>query len=433
MEFLNRTLFSLFDDPPTGAQLLWALTWLLAGAVAAFAATAALARRLIWPGTGRSKAAQAILSAIRIKIFAAGVLAAVAALGANVVPLVFIILTVAGVAAISLRQTAAQLWAGFMLLWERPMALGEKIAVGEFAGEVIEVGLRATVLRSDEGLELTVPNSYLTENAIANWSHLEGGARICIPLEVTADADSSRVITALRKAAERNNRVLKSPTPKAFMVGFGERGLKFELRAWVDNHSEVIWATNELCRAAESELKKSGLNIAVAGDSVAVPSDRPSRSHGRSSSGERRSSPDAGNPRRRRDDEDVPDLLSEAGIPEDSEDTVVVRVEPPAPKPRSRRARAPREEAVQPEPKEESQLQPPPQTEPERLTEPQAEPERLPEPPTEPEPQPQPEPAAAELQVVMAPESKPDSEGEGETEQPATPAYGRSKRRVMRK
>jgi hypothetical protein len=180
--------------------------------------------------------------------------------------------------ALSWRSTSEQIWAGLLILWERPFALGERIRVGKYEGEVERVGLRTTTLRTEERLALHVPNSYLAAHAIHNRSRTEGGFGLRIPVEVMAASDSGEVIACLRRAAERNNRVRSSPSPKAFMTGFSPRGLKFELRVWVDAYTDATWATNELCRAIQSEFQRSGVTLVGAKPAAAMgPAARPAR------------------------------------------------------------------------------------------------------------------------------------------------------------
>jgi len=243
-----------------GRLVVSVLVWAAFAALAFFTASK-VSRRLLWPGTSGGQTVQMLLHAFRIKWVAIGLLVALAILGVRVLPLVGVLLAGALIVALSFRSTSEQIWAGLLILWERPFSLGERILVGEYEGEVERVGLRATTLRSEERMSIHVPNSYLTRHAIHNRSKTEGGFGLRIPVEVLAHCDSGEVISALRKAAERNNRVRSSPSPKAFMMGFTTRGAQYELRAWVDAYSDSLWARNELCRAIQSEFQRAGIQL----------------------------------------------------------------------------------------------------------------------------------------------------------------------------
>ena len=257
----DQVLFQLGDLPVTTVRFILALATWLAFAAAAVVVAAQLGRRLLWPGTAGGNTVRLLLNGFRVKMVVFGLLAFLAILGVRVLPLVYVLLTVGAILALSLRSTIAQIWAGLLILWERPFSLGERILVGQYEGEVERVGLRATTLRSEERMAIHVPNAYLTRHAIHNRSKTEGGFGLRIPVEVMTHCDSGEVISALRKAAERNNRVRSSPSPKAFMMGFTGRGLKFELRAWVDAYNDSLWATNELCRAIQSEFQRAGIQL----------------------------------------------------------------------------------------------------------------------------------------------------------------------------
>jgi small-conductance mechanosensitive channel len=265
MAFLNEIYFHLGGEPVTGLRLLAVLVILLAGTGALLWSATTLKRRIFWPGTDGPEGARLILHSARVKILVITVLAALAALGLDIMNIIWILLVLGGLTALALRDLITELWSGVLLLWEHPFSVGDKIAAGEFTGEVENVGLRATRIRSEDGLEVAVPNAFMLKHPLINRSRTDGAVRVRIPLEVAVGSDSSDVITILRKVAERNSRIRKSPSPKVFLTGFGSRGLRFDMLAWVDNHSEEIWATNELCRAIESELRRSGISLAVAG------------------------------------------------------------------------------------------------------------------------------------------------------------------------
>jgi small-conductance mechanosensitive channel len=241
---------------------MWAVVVLLAGIVVAVMAASYLGRRLLWPGSAGGNTVNIILRSMRTKIVFFSLLGSLAVLGVNVMPLVWVLLATGAIAALAWRSVSEHFTAGFSILWERPFMLGERIKVGEYEGEVERVGLRATTLRSEDRVAIHVPNSYLISHAILNRSKTEGGMGLTIPVEVAMGTDSGDAIAALRKAAERNNRVRSSPSPKAFMTGFTANGLAFELRAWVNNYAEASWAQNELCRAIQSEFQRAGLRFA---------------------------------------------------------------------------------------------------------------------------------------------------------------------------
>jgi small-conductance mechanosensitive channel len=292
MELLSKSYFTLFGHAITGVNLIWAAIFLLAGIIGGIWVAMVVHRRIGWAGR---KTTGMIIHVARAKVFGVGAIAALAALGLPILNLIWIVLGVAAVAMLGLHRPLTQLYAGMLLLCDHPFDLDEKISVGDFEGTVEQVGLRATVLRSVDHVPVVVPNLYLMNNIITNWSRVDGGVRVRIPVEVAFGADSNNVITILRKAAERNTRVRKSPSPMAFMAGFGERGARYELLAFVDNHAEIPWATNELCRAIDSDFGRA--NIAMAAAVQAAPTGtrmpRPRSNDSDSDSGPRRSRNDS--------------------------------------------------------------------------------------------------------------------------------------------
>jgi small-conductance mechanosensitive channel len=475
---LNQVLFELGGHEVTAGRFAIALLVWIAFGVLAFVGAARMSRRLLWPGTAGGNTVLLLLHGFRVKIIAAGLLVALAIMGVRVLPLVGVILALGLISALSFRTTLEQIWAGLLILWERPFSLGERILVGEYEGEVERVGLRATTLRSEERMAIHVPNSYLTRHAIHNRSKTEGGFGLRIPVEVMAHCDSGEVISALRKAAERNNRVRSSPSPKAFMMGFSPRGNLFELRAWVDAYSDGLWARNELCRAIQSEFQRAGLQLVserstVRGAAVAVRM-RPRRPERESDSGRGRGEGDSGRAREREGDSGrvrerevdssrTRERDADAGRARERNIDAPREARPDRPRserssgrerrpPREtdsgsrrrggRRAPEPMAASVSEELFSEAEPAPAPLPDPEPLPQPMPEPESsgeiFPAEPTLPE-----EPAREEYSAALEPESympqteapslNESSPAETPAAEGAPPSFGRSKRRVPRR
>jgi small-conductance mechanosensitive channel len=123
---------------------------------------------------------------------------------------------------------------GLILLFERPFRVGDVLDVGGQRGTVTEIGLRASVLELWDGTETLIPNSFLLESNVSNWTYSNRRVRFSITLGVAYGSDTRRVIQLLGEIAERHGVVEKEPKPQVFFTDFGESALNFELRYWVD-------------------------------------------------------------------------------------------------------------------------------------------------------------------------------------------------------
>jgi small-conductance mechanosensitive channel len=121
---------------------------------------------------------------------------------------------------------------GVIILFERPIKVGDRIVVGDVEGDVVHIGGRSTTVVSNDNISIIVPNSkFITENVI-NWSHNDRKVRFRIPVSVAYGTDVARVERLLLDVAAANADVLESPPPGVRLMEFGDSGLGFELRVW---------------------------------------------------------------------------------------------------------------------------------------------------------------------------------------------------------
>ncbi|MCW8983725.1 MAG: mechanosensitive ion channel, partial [Thermoanaerobaculales bacterium] len=121
---------------------------------------------------------------------------------------------------------------GLILLFERPIRVGDKIQLAELFGTVNNIGMRASVVRTFEGAEVIVPNANLISAEVINWTLSDERRRVDIPIGVAYGTDPQVVIDILIGVAKEHRDVMDDPEPAAFFLGFGGSSLDFELRAW---------------------------------------------------------------------------------------------------------------------------------------------------------------------------------------------------------
>lgn len=121
---------------------------------------------------------------------------------------------------------------GLIILFERPIKVGDRIVVGNVEGDVVRVGGRSTEVVTNDNITIIVPNSkFITENVI-NWSHNDRKVRFSIPVSVAYGSDVQLIERLLLEVAAANPDVLDKPAPGVRLMEFGDSGLLFELRAW---------------------------------------------------------------------------------------------------------------------------------------------------------------------------------------------------------
>jgi potassium-dependent mechanosensitive channel len=150
---------------------------------------------------------------------------------------------------------------GLILLFERPVKIGDSVQVGTDAGMVERIGIRASVLRTASGSELIVPNASLISNSVTNWTLSSRERIIIIPLNVVRGPDADHLIALLTTTAAAHPKVLQEPPPQVLAQALGAN-LGFELRAWTRASDDWGVVRSELILAINAALAKE--NIALA-------------------------------------------------------------------------------------------------------------------------------------------------------------------------
>jgi small-conductance mechanosensitive channel len=149
---------------------------------------------------------------------------------------------------------------GLILLYERPIQVGDTVEIGALTGEVKRIGIRSSTLRTFQGAEVIVPNANLIQEQVVNWTLSDRQRRMELLVGVAYGTPPARVIELLLEVARSVPDVNEEPAPLAIFKGFGDNALNFELRAWtrLDNHLQV---QSDLAIAINDALQKNGIAI----------------------------------------------------------------------------------------------------------------------------------------------------------------------------
>lgn len=127
---------------------------------------------------------------------------------------------------------------GIIILFEKPIKVGDRIVVGDTEGDVINISVRATTILTNENVSIIVPNSEFISSRVINWSHNDRNIRFDIPVGVSYAEDPVEVREVLLKVAEENEHVLKHPAPHVFFDEFADSSLNFTLAIWTSTHTD---------------------------------------------------------------------------------------------------------------------------------------------------------------------------------------------------
>jgi small-conductance mechanosensitive channel len=145
-----------------------------------------------------------------------------------------------------LRNIASNFISGIILMFERPISVGDFIKVDDFLGTVQDIGLRATVFRTVDNQSIVIPNSTFLEQNVINWTRGESTVRLRFNVGVAYGSDVEKVKSTLIEAADALDTVREDPAPQVVFTEFGDSSLNFELRVWVGTAGDRIPVRDEL-------------------------------------------------------------------------------------------------------------------------------------------------------------------------------------------
>ena len=126
---------------------------------------------------------------------------------------------------------------GWILMWERPIRIGDFLEVEDAKGIVEEINTRSTRIRRVDGVHLLIPNSKLLENTVVNWTLVDRLVRTSVKVGVAYGSPAKKVAALILQATEEESAVLKEPKPLVTFEDFGDNSLMFEATYWI--HSNV--------------------------------------------------------------------------------------------------------------------------------------------------------------------------------------------------
>jgi small-conductance mechanosensitive channel len=150
---------------------------------------------------------------------------------------------------------------GLILLFERPVKIGDMIGLDDQLGRITRIGLRSTVVETFDRSEVIVPNAELISQRVTNWTFTSNVARIILPVGVAYGTPLERVLSALQIVARNHAEVLHDPEPIALFIGFGDSAINFELRAWIGDVNERLRIRSELGLAIDEAFRNAGIVI----------------------------------------------------------------------------------------------------------------------------------------------------------------------------
>lgn len=151
---------------------------------------------------------------------------------------------------------------GIIILFERPIKVGDRIQVGDISGDVVEISMRATTVVTNDNISVIVPNSQFINGNVINWSHSDRLVRFRYPVDVAYKEKPERVKEIVLNVARNHPGVLSKPAPDFWFVEYGDSALKFELIVWTSTYIQrPTVLKSELYYAIFNEFNANGIEV----------------------------------------------------------------------------------------------------------------------------------------------------------------------------
>ncbi len=200
----------------------------------------------------------------KIFIIAIAVLVALSAIGYEITPLVAGV-GIAGVTiALAAQASLTDIFGSLNIVADRPYKVGDRIKLvsrEDQKGDVIDIGIRSTRIKLEDDTVLVIPNSIIAREKIINESEPDPKMRVILKIPVSYKSDVEKVTSILLDIASKTLGVAKEPSPRVYVVEFGDYSMKLELRVWVEHYTQYRIIPDKLYREIFKRFKEEGIEI----------------------------------------------------------------------------------------------------------------------------------------------------------------------------
>ena len=210
----------------------------------------------------RQGSSYAITTLIRYSISVIGIVIAFSMIGITWSSVQWLAAAITVGIGFGLQEIFANFVSGLILLFERPIRVGDLVTVGDISGKISRIQMRATTIVDFDNRELLVPNKEFIAGRLINWTLTDPITRIVYKVGVAYGSDTRAATDLLLKIASDHPSVLREPAPSVVFSSFGDSFLDLQLRVFVPNLESIVPVRHELHTIIHEEFNKAGIEIA---------------------------------------------------------------------------------------------------------------------------------------------------------------------------
>jgi small-conductance mechanosensitive channel len=244
----------------TAGALLWAVVILFLTRPLSRAVRVVLHEELLPRMALPAGADNSVLTLVNYAVIGVGILLAAGAAGLGSTQLVVAFGALGVGIGLGLQDVVNNFVSGLILIFERPIKVGDRVETASHLGIVTRIGIRSSTVRTFDGAEVVVPNGDLISKEVINWTLSDQVRRVEVLVGVAYGSDPHRVVEVLEAVTAGNDKVLREPPPQVLMVGFGNSSLDFRLLVWVAI-DDFLTVSSWMHLAVHDGLKDAGIEI----------------------------------------------------------------------------------------------------------------------------------------------------------------------------
>jgi len=260
-DLLTTTLFQLQETQVSLLTLIIFILFLIAFIIASRVVKGILLRRVLTRFEIESGLRYTLARISQYIIVTVGILISFQFIGINLSSLAVIFGFLSVGIGFGLQNITSNFISGLIVLFERPISVGDRVKVAGIEGDVLEINIRATKIRTLNKVSIIVPNSEFVSSNVINYSHGDPEFRLDVSVGVSYESDLDTVVEALKEVAEENDTVLKNPEPQIHLVSFGDSSWDMELRVWIPDVKRYPFVRNDINQAIVHKFREYDIEI----------------------------------------------------------------------------------------------------------------------------------------------------------------------------
>ncbi len=203
----------------------------------------------------------AVVTIARYVIVAAGIVAAMVLLGVQWGEVQWLVAALGVGLGFGLKEIVSNFVCGLIILFERPIRIGDTVTIGGVSGVITRIRIRSTSLTDWDNREMIIPNQKLIVEPLTNWTLSDQITRLRVSVGIAYGSDTEKAHRIMLETVTANPLVLAEPAPTVLFLGFGESSLNFDILVFVKERIQRLPLTHELHMALERALRENGIQI----------------------------------------------------------------------------------------------------------------------------------------------------------------------------